>query len=101
MAPDRMTPTAAQAEAGLTEQDLWTHLSCEGEKVVVAAPMTQAEFDQLMELYHAVDSMDQTNRDIRTIILSQAAPYFAGDVTLDEAVRNIQLRAALYVSEQK
>ncbi len=36
----------------------------------------------------------------RGINASQAAPYFAGDVTLDEAMQNIQSRAELYINEQ-
>ena len=63
--------------------------------------MTQEEYDQFMELYEAAEGFSEYDYNIRTIVVTQAAPYFAGDVTLDEAVRNIQLRAELYVGEQK
>ena len=64
-------------------------------------PVTQEEYDQFMELYEAAEGFSEYDYNIRTIVVTQAAPYFAGDVTLDEAVRNIQLRAELYVGEQK
>ncbi len=36
----------------------------------------------------------------RGINVSQAVAYFAGGVTLDETVQNIQSRAELYINEQ-
>ena len=64
-------------------------------------PVTQEEYDQLMALYEAVEGFAETDYNIRTIVASQAAVYFAGDATLDETVQNIQSRAELYVNEQK
>ena len=62
----------------------------------------QSDYERFMALYDEVDRFD-LGRDeaLWDIVKTQAAPYFAGDVTLDEAVRNIQLRAELYVGEQK
>ena len=68
---------------------------------VILGPATQEEYDQFMALYEAVEGFAETDYNIRTIVDSQAAAYFAGDATLDETVQNIQSRAELYVNEQK
>lgn len=62
----------------------------------------QSDYERFMALYDEVDRFD-LGRDeaLWDIVETQAAPYFAGDVTLDEAVRSIQSRAELYVGEQK
>lgn len=61
---------------------------------------TQADYDQIMELYEAVDSMYRWDSGLGEMILEIAGAYFAGDKTLDETVQLIQNRAQLYVDEQ-
>lgn len=52
-------------------------------------PMRRKSSDNRVSLWY-----DQYGR-------SRPAPYFAGDITLDEAVQNIQSRVELYLGEQK
>lgn len=62
---------------------------------------TQEEYDQIMELYNAVDSMYSYDESLFEIIVEQAGPYFAGDKDIDEAVKQIQDRVNLYINENK
>ena len=61
----------------------------------------QEEYDQIMDLYNAIDQVYAGDNEINEIAVSAAGAYFAGDKTLDEAAELIQNRASLYVSEQK
>lgn len=61
---------------------------------------TQAEYDQIMELYNAAEGAYRTDSALSEIIMENAGAYFAGDKTVDEAVELIQRRAQLYVDEQ-
>lgn len=63
--------------------------------------VTQAEYDQIMALYNAIDLAYRENRDLNGIVISAAGAYFAGDKSLDEAAALIQSRAAIYVGEQQ
>ena len=62
--------------------------------------VTREDYDQLMELYHAIDTYSRWDPGLAPIITETAGAYFAGDKTLDEAAELIQNRASLYVSEQ-
>ena len=61
--------------------------------------ITQEEYDQLMELYNAVDTMYTENGSVNAIVKEVAASYFAGDKSLDETAAQIQSRVNLYLSE--
>ncbi len=61
---------------------------------------TQAEYDQIMALYEAVDSVYRWDDSLGQIIMEIAGACFAGDKTIDETAALIQNRAALYISEQ-
>lgn len=64
-------------------------------------PTTQEQYDQIMALYHAVDTVRTEDSALWEIVSEQVQPYFAGDRSLDEAARLIQSRAELYVNELK
>ena len=62
--------------------------------------MTREEYDRLMALYDAVEVFSRWDPDLQPIITEAAAPYFAGQQTLDETVSQIQSRVTLYLGEQ-
>ena len=63
--------------------------------------VTQAEYDQLMALYNAVDRAYREDRDLNEIVTSAAGAYFAGDKSIDEAAALVQRRAEIYVNERR
>ena len=71
-----------------------------GDVTVHSHKVSQAEYDQLMALYDAIDTVRRRDPDLETIITEAAGAYFAGDKTLDETAALIQNRAQLYVSER-
>ena len=64
-------------------------------------PATQADYDQVMALYEAADTMAGRDENIWAIAQECAGAYFAGDRTAEEASRNLQRRVELYLNEQK
>lgn len=62
---------------------------------------TQAEYDQMMALYGAVDTVAERDESILRIVRENAAAYFSGDKTAENAVRDIQSRVKLYINEQR
>ena len=96
MDPDRM-----KTQDGEDDPNKYEEMYLDGVRIVIDRPVSQSEYDQLMDLYSAVDSVQRYDYNIRQIVLPQAAVYFAGDATLDETVQNIQSRVELYVNEQK
>lgn len=62
---------------------------------------TQADWDQLMRLYNAINSVTGVDENIYNIVNEEAGAYFAGDRSLDDIARNIQSRVRLYVNEQR
>ena len=69
------------------------------QELPIYAP-TQEDLDQLMELYQAIDSISTYDQDIYEIVSREADPFFRGDKSLDETVKQIQSRMKLYVNEQ-
>lgn len=61
---------------------------------------TQEDLDQLMELYNAVTSISTYDQEIYDIVSREADPFFKGDKSLDETVKQIQSRMNLYINEQ-
>ena len=68
---------------------------------VTFTSLTQAEYDQIMELYNAIDRLYAEDTDVMDAVLSEAAVYFSGDISLDEAASRIQKRVQLYLDEQR
>ena len=64
-------------------------------------PTTQAQYDQIMELYHAIDTIQTEDSALWDIVSEQVQPYFAGDKSVDEVIRQIQSRVEIYVNELK
>ena len=62
---------------------------------------SQEEYDQLMALYNAVDSIYEYDEKVFDIVSDTAGSYFAGDTDLDTAVNNIQSKVELYVNENR
>lgn len=62
---------------------------------------TQADYDSLMALYNAVDSMSYQDEKVFEIINDEAAAYFAGDKGLDDCAAQIQSRVKIYINEQR
>lgn len=61
----------------------------------------EAQMERFWDLYNAIDSVAGNDAEIMEIILEEAAPYFAGDKSLDETADLIQSRVSLYVNENR
>lgn len=70
-------------------------------QAIMLEPATQADYDQVMALYEAADSVSGRDENIWAIVRECAGAYFAGDQTAEEAARAIQSRVGLYINEQK
>lgn len=64
-------------------------------------PITQADYDQVMELYNAAGSLLRQDENIQEIVLDCIGGYFAGDRTAEDTIGAIQNRVTLYLNEQK
>lgn len=62
---------------------------------------SQEEYEQIMDLYNAVDSVYSFDREIFEIVSDAAGSYFAGDRPLEETASQIQSRVKLYVNENR
>jgi ABC-type glycerol-3-phosphate transport system substrate-binding protein len=60
---------------------------------------TQVDIDSLRTFIDSATYRSRTNNVILSIIMEEAAPYFAGQKTVDEVAEIIQSRALIYVSE--
>lgn len=61
---------------------------------------TQAEYDQIMALYNAINTYSRWDPNLESIIIETAGAYFAGDKSLDDTLALLQNRVSLYVNEQ-
>ena len=62
--------------------------------------MTQEQADEILGLINATTAVYGYDESIMNIITDEAAPYFAGEKSLDDTVNMIQSRVNLYVAEQ-
>lgn len=62
--------------------------------------MTQEQADEILGLINATTAVYGYDESIMGIITDEAAPYFAGEKSLDDTVNMIQSRVNLYVAEQ-
>ncbi len=60
---------------------------------------SQEEYDQIMALYEAVDTVYAYDESIYSIVLDVAQRYFNDDITAQAAADQIQSRVKLYVNE--
>lgn len=63
--------------------------------------LTQEEYEQFMELYHAIDTVYSYDKSLCAIVEEEAIAYFSGDKTVEETMRLIQNRASLYMQENR
>ncbi|MDE7220035.1 MAG: extracellular solute-binding protein, partial [Oscillospiraceae bacterium] len=68
---------------------------------ILLKPATQADYDQVMELYEAAEGISGRDESIWAIAQECAGAYFAGDRTAADAAKAIQSRVELYLNEQK
>ena len=64
-------------------------------------PMTQEEVDAVVDYIFSVNKCYYGNTDIANIISEEAAPYFNGQKSAQEAAKIIQSRAQIYVNERR
>ncbi|MDE7245100.1 MAG: hypothetical protein K2O18_14165 [Oscillospiraceae bacterium] len=62
---------------------------------------TQEEYDQVMELYNAIDSVYSYDESIFEIVTDQTGAYFSGDKPLEETVTQVNDRVKLYINENR
>jgi hypothetical protein len=62
---------------------------------------TQADYDQFMALYNAIDRMYRYDENVYNIVNEQCGAYFSGDRGLEETASQIQSRVKLYINENK
>ena len=62
---------------------------------------SQSEYDQIMELYNAIDSVYSYDTKIFEIVTDVAGSYFAGDKPLEDTASLIQNRVNTYVNESR
>lgn len=60
---------------------------------------SQEEYDQLMALYEAIDTIYTYDESIYSIVLEVAQRYFNDDITVEMAADQIQSRVKIYVNE--
>ena len=62
---------------------------------------TQEEYDQIMALYNAIDSVSGYDEEIFEIVQKAAAAYFSGDMDLNTTADQIQSSVKLYINESR
>jgi len=64
--------------------------------------LKQAEADQILDLINgATRVQDQSSDEIMQIILQDTAPYFAGQKSLNDVVKQLQSKMNIYINEQR
>ena len=64
--------------------------------------LKQAEADQVLALINGTARvMDQSDDELMKIITQDTAPYFAGQKSLDDVVRQLQSKMNIYINEQR
>ena len=71
------------------------------EEMIELYAVTQEQYDAVMDLINSTTSYLDYDQNVLDIITEEAAGYFAGSKTLEEASRLIQSRVNLYIQEQK
>ena len=72
-----------------------------GGQAIMLKPASQEDYDQVMALYEAADSLVGRDESIWAIAREQAGACFAGDRSAEDAAKAIQSRVELYLNEQK
>ena len=72
-----------------------------GDLMVNIQATSQEEYDQVMDLYNAIDTLASSDSSIYDIVNEVAGSYFAGDRSLDDAAALIQNKVTIYVNESR
>ena len=72
-----------------------------GGQVIELKPAAQDDYDQVMALYEAADSLASRDENIWSIVRECAGAYFTGDQSAQSAAQTIQNRVELYLNEQR
>ena len=72
-----------------------------GDLMVNIQATSQEEYDQVMDLYNAIDTLASSDNSIYDIVKEVAGSYFAGDRSLDDAAALIQNKVTIYVNESQ
>lgn len=72
-----------------------------GDLMVNIQATSQEEYNQVMDLYNAIDTLASSDNSIYDIVKEVAGSYFAGDRSLDDAAALIQNKVTIYVNESR
>ena len=70
-----------------------------GDKEIIIKPLTAERAQEVKEYVLSVDKMYYYDSSIIDIIVEEAAPFFAGQKTAQQAADIIQSRVQIYVNE--
>ena len=76
-------------------------MSYGNEPMVELYAVTQEQFDAVMALIDSTTSYIDFDQNVIDIITEEAAGYFSGGKSVEEASKHIQSRVSLYIQEQK
>ena len=76
-------------------------MSYGNEPMIELYAVTQEQYDAVMALIDSTTSFVDYDQNVLSIISDEAAGYFAGSKTVEEASKLIQSRVGLYMQEQK
>ena len=63
--------------------------------------LKQAEADQVLNLINSITRVYDTNSELMEIIVQDTAPYFAGQKSLNDVVKQLQSKLNIYINEQR
>ncbi len=96
---DIMTPQYYTDENGVQQEEPITSWWVDDQEVAIYS-MSQAQYDQLMELINSITQISRYDDDILNIINEEAEAYFSGQSTAQDTANMIQSRVKIYVNEQ-
>ena len=76
-------------------------MSYGNEPMIELYAVTQEQFDAVMALIDSTTSYIDFDQNVISIITEEAAGYFSGGKSVEEASKHIQSRVSLYIQEQK
>lgn len=76
-------------------------MSYGNEPMIELYAVTQEQFDAVMALIDSTTSYIDFDQNVINIITEEAAGYFSGGKSVEEASKHIQSRVSLYIQEQK
>ena len=76
-------------------------ISYGNEPMIELYAVTQEQYDAVLALIDSTTTFVDYDQNVLDIISDEAAGYFAGSKTVEEASKLIQSRVSLYIQEQK